>query len=111
MDLVITNGTIATADGTYRADLAIADGKIAQIGGAMPKAARTIDAAGCYVMPGGVDVHTHLDSPVYNFFSADDFRTGTIAAACGGTTTLIDFCAQEKGQSSRTPWRPGTGRR
>jgi dihydropyrimidinase len=99
MDLVITNGTIATADGTYRADLGIADGKIAQIGGAMPKAARMIDAAGCYVMPGGVDVHTHLDSPVYNFFSADDFRTGTIAAACGGTTTLIDFCAQEKGQS------------
>jgi dihydropyrimidinase len=99
MDLVIANGTIATADGTYRADLGIADGKIAQIGGVVPESRQRIDAADCLVMPGGVDVHTHLGSPVYNFFSADDFRTGTIAAACGGTTTLIDFCAQQKGQS------------
>ena len=99
MDVVITNGRIASADGIYAADLAIKDGRIAQIGGTMPVAAKVIDASGCYVMPGGVDVHTHLDSPVYNFFSADDFRTGTVAAACGGTTTIVDFCAQEKGQS------------
>ena len=85
MDLVIANGTIATADGVYAADLGIGDGRIAQIVGVMPAGAKRMDAAGCLEMPGGVDVHTHLDSPVYNFFSADDFRTGTIAAACGGT--------------------------
>jgi dihydropyrimidinase len=99
MDIVIANGRIATADGVYSADLAIHDGKIAQIGGIMPRAERVIDAAGCFVMPGGVDVHTHLDSPVQDFFSADDFRTGTIAAACGGTTTIVDFCSQKHGQS------------
>lgn len=99
MDTIIKGGIVATADGTFAADIAITSGKIAQIGGEMPAAAKVIDAAGCYVMPGGIDVHTHLDAPVYDFFTADDFRTGTIAAACGGTTTIIDFVQQEKGQS------------
>jgi dihydropyrimidinase len=57
-----------------------------------------IDATGCYVMPGGVDVHTHLDLSIFNSKSADDFRSGTIAAACGGTTTVVDFCVQEKNE-------------
>jgi dihydropyrimidinase len=99
VDTIIKGGIIATADGTYAADIGIANGKIAQIGGDLSAAGRTIDATGCYVMPGGIDVHTHLDAPVYHFFTADDFRTGTIAAACGGTTTIIDFVQQEKGQS------------
>jgi dihydropyrimidinase len=99
MDVAVANGTIATADGLYSADLGIKEGKIAQIGGAMPTAKHVIDAKGCFVMPGGVDVHTHLDSPVADFFSADDFKTGTIAAACGGTTTIVDFCSQKRGES------------
>jgi dihydropyrimidinase len=99
LDTIIINGTIVTADGAFAADIGIADGRIAQIGGSMGPAGRVIDAGGCYVMPGGVDVHTHLDAPVYDFFVADDFRSGTIAAACGGTTTIIDFVQQERGES------------
>lgn len=99
MDLIIKNGTVVTAEATYTADIGIRDGRIAQIGGDLPEAVRELDASGCYVMPGGIDVHTHLDSRSFGANSADDFRSGTIAAACGGTTSIIDFCAQERGQS------------
>ncbi len=99
LDTIIRSGTIVTADGAFAADIGIADGRIAQIGGSMGPASKVINAAGCYVMPGGVDVHTHLDAPVYNFSTADDFKSGTIAAACGGTTTIIDFVQQERGES------------
>lgn len=99
MELVIRNGTMVTAAGVSRADIGIADGKIAQIGGAFSSVLPQIDAAGCYVMPGGVDVHTHLDLEDFGVRSADDFGTGTIAAACGGTTTVVDFCSQARGQS------------
>ncbi|TPE48054.1 dihydropyrimidinase [Amaricoccus solimangrovi] len=99
MDLVVRNGTVVTASGVSKADLGIADGRIAQIGGDFARDLPAIDAAGCFVMPGGIDVHTHLDSTDFNTQSADNFETGTIAAACGGTTTVIDFCAQAHGQS------------
>ena len=99
MDLIIENGTIVTADGTFAANVGIVGEKIAQIGGNLGTAVKTIDASGCYVMPGGIDVHTHLDLPVWGTKTADDFKTGTIAAACGGTTSIIDFCAQVHGQS------------
>ncbi|MBC2887652.1 dihydropyrimidinase [Ochrobactrum sp. CM-21-5] len=99
MDLVIKNGKIVTASDVFRADLGIKDGSIVQIGGIMPSAASTTDAAGLYVMPGGVDVHTHLDTPDFGTATADDYDTGTVAAACGGTTTIVDFCRQEFGQS------------
>ena len=99
MDLVIRNGTIATASGVFAADLGIKDGKIAQIGGSFPATAAAVDATGCYVMPGGIDVHTHLDSASFGASSADDFQAGTVAAACGGTTSIVDFCAQSRGQS------------
>jgi dihydropyrimidinase len=99
MDLVIRNGTIATASGVYGADLGIEKGKIAQIGGSFPATAASLDAAGCFVMPGGIDVHTHLDAYSFETASADDFRAGTVAAACGGTTTIVDFCTQARGQS------------
>ena len=103
-DTIITNGRLVTAVDTYASDLAISDGKITAIGQSLPRdnAAKIIDAAGKYVLPGGIDVHTHLDMPFGGTNSADDFETGTRAAAFGGTTTLIDFAIQYKGQSLRT---------
>jgi dihydropyrimidinase len=99
MDAIIRNGTIITADATTQADLGIANERIVQIGGVFGEASRVIDATGCFVLPGGVDVHTHLDSASFDTQSADDFRSGTIAAACGGTTTIVDFCTQSRGKS------------
>jgi dihydropyrimidinase len=81
MDLIVKNGTIVTASGISRADLGVKGGKIVQIGGELGEAGRTIDASGCYVMPGGVDVHTHIDSSNMETKSADDFRGGTLADA------------------------------
>src|SRR5207344_837194 len=63
-----------------------------------------IDASGKYVIPGGIDVHTHLDMPFGGTTSADDFETGTIAAAHGGTTSIVDFAIQYKGQTLRQAW-------
>jgi dihydropyrimidinase len=102
-DTLIRNGTIVTATDTYAADIGINDGKISAIAAQLPieNAGRVIDAAGRLVMPGGIDVHTHLDMPFGGTTSADDFETGTIAAAFGGTTTLIDFAIQYKGQTLR----------
>src|SRR5246127_5280686 len=103
-DTIISNGRVVTATDTYSADIAISAGKIEAIGQDLPKqnAAQVLDAAGKYVFPGGIDVHTHLDMPFGGTTSADDFETGTRAAAFGGTTTLIDFAIQYKGQSLRT---------
>jgi dihydropyrimidinase len=102
-DTLIRNGTIVTALDTYAADVGINDGKISAIAAQLPieNAGRVIDAVGHSVMPGGIDVHTHLDMPFGGTTSADDFETGTIAAAFGGTTTLIDFAIQYKGQTLR----------
>ncbi len=102
-DTVIKNGTIVTATDTYASDLGIAGGKVAAIMQGLPaeSAGQVIEAAGRLVLPGGIDVHTHLDMPFGGTTSADDFETGTIAAAFGGTTTLIDFAIQYKGQSLR----------
>jgi dihydropyrimidinase len=102
-DTVIRNGTIVTATDTYASDVGIADGKISVIGANLPteNAGKVIDARGMLVMPGGIDVHTHLDMPFGGTTSADDFETGTVAAAYGGTTTLIDFAIQYKGQTLR----------
>jgi dihydropyrimidinase len=102
-DTLIRNGTVVTATDTFAADVGINDGKISAIAAQLPveNAGRVIDAAGRLVMPGGIDVHTHLDMPFGGTTSADDFQTGTIAAAFGGTTTLIDFAIQYKGQTLR----------
>ena len=102
-DTVIKNGTLVTATDTYASDIGIADGRIAAIAQALPveNAGKVMDAAGRMVMPGGIDVHTHLDMPFGGTTSSDDFETGTIAAAFGGTTTLIDFAIQYKGQTLR----------
>src|SRR2546422_11616901 len=103
-DTIIANGKVVTATDTYLADIAISAGKIEVIGQSRPRdnAGKIIDAAGKYVLPGGIDVHTHLDMPFGGTTSSDDFETGTRAAAFGGTTTLIDFAIQYKGQSLRT---------
>ncbi|MFZ0881000.1 MAG: amidohydrolase family protein, partial [Candidatus Acidiferrales bacterium] len=92
-DTIIRNGTVVTASDTYRGDVGISGEKIAAIAQNLSpeNATRVIDAVGRYVMPGGIDVHTHLDMPFGGTKSADDFESGTIAAAFGGTTTLIDF--------------------
>ncbi|MGF7033198.1 dihydropyrimidinase [Paenibacillus mucilaginosus] len=96
---LIRGGTIVTASDTYRADLLLRDGRIAAIGVGLPaEGAEVVDAAGLYVMPGGVDPHTHLDMPFGGTVTADDFETGTRAAAFGGTTTVIDFCLTNKGR-------------
>src|SRR5215470_15322481 len=103
-DTIITNGRIVTPTDTYAGDIAIRDGKIVAIGQGLPRdnAAKIIDAGGRHVFPGGIDVHTHLDMPFGGTTSSDDFETGTRAAAFGGTTTLIDFAIQYKGQTLRT---------
>src|SRR5262249_32943333 len=103
-DTIIANGQVVTAIDTFLADIAISDGKVAAIGQNLPRqdATRIIDGAGNYVLPGGIDVHTHLDMPFGGTTSSDDFETGTRAAAFGGTTTLIDFAIQYKGQTLRT---------
>src|ERR1700719_1770970 len=102
-DTIIGNGSVATATDTYVADVAITDGKIAAIGKDLPRqnATTVLDASGKWVIPGGIDVHPHLDMPFGGTTSADDFETGTRAAAFGGTTTLIDFAIQYKGQPLR----------
>jgi dihydropyrimidinase len=98
LDVAITNGLLVTAETTTRADLGIAGGRIAAIGTGLA-ARETIDATGMLVLPGAVDEHVHLEMPVGEFASSDDFYTGTVAAACGGTTTVIDFVEPAAGQS------------
>ncbi len=100
-DLVIRNGTVATAADISRCDIGIRDGKVAELADRL-SGPREIDAGGLLVLPGGVDAHCHFDQPTGDGSQmADDFRTGSIAAACGGTTTIIPFAAQAKGQSLR----------
>lgn len=99
-DLVIRNALIATASDTFEADIGIVRGKIVQLGAGISAGQREIDAAGNVVTPGGVDAHCHLDQPMAPpIRMADGFESGTRSAACGGTTTVIPFAAQQKGQS------------
>ena len=91
MKIIIKNGTIVNASETYKADILIEDEKISKIGTNLKcDDADIIDASGKYVMPGGIDVHTHMDIDVGIGRAVDDFYTGTVAAACGGTTTIVD---------------------
>jgi dihydropyrimidinase len=99
MDLIIKNGTIITATDTYKADVAVKDGKVAAIGENLEfPGAEVVDASGKYVLPGALDAHTHLQMPFGGTTSADSYEAGTRAAACGGVTTVFDFVIQRKGQ-------------
>jgi len=97
MTTVIKNGTIVTHDLTYEADVAIEGGRIARIGPDLT-GDEVLDATGCYVMPGGIDPHTHLEMPFMGTYSADDFDSGTRAALAGGTTMVVDFALPSPGQ-------------
>ena len=100
MRTLIKTGTIVTAIDNYVADILVDEHKIRAIGIDLDaQADRTIDAKDKYVIPGGVDPHTHLDFPFGGTVSSDDFRTGTIAAAVGGTTSIVDFAVQQRGHS------------
>ncbi len=95
---VIKGGTIVTADLTYAADVRVENGVITEIGPNL-SGEETLDASGCYVMPGGIDPHTHLEMPFMGTYSTDDFDSGTRAALAGGTTMVVDFALPSPGQS------------
>ena len=95
---IIKNGTIVTADLTYKADIRIEGDTIAEIGQSL-SGGDTLDATGCYIMPGGIDPHTHLEMPFMGTYSTDDFESGTRAALSGGTTMVVDFCLPSPQQS------------
>src|SRR5229473_2612051 len=101
-DLVIRNGTVATAADTTSCDIGIKDGVITTLGKSLAPGAREIDASGRLVLPGGIDSHCHIEQrSSAGVVCADDFYSATVAAAFGGTTTVIPFAAQHRGQSLR----------
>src|SRR6202795_2716177 len=116
MSILIRNGTVVTAESTFPADILVDGEKIKEVRPDIPLSAgdSVMDAAGLLLIPGGIDVHTHLDMPFGGTVSADDFETGTRAAAFGGTTTLIDFAIQPKGTRMRdaldTWWKKAENR-
>src|SRR5712692_463405 len=100
ISIIIKNGRMVTASDNYVADILIENDLITTIGRNITLPAdRVIDATGRYVIPVGIDAHTHLDMPFGGTMSADDFESGTIAAAFGGTTSVIDFAIQYRGQT------------
>ena len=109
---IIKNGTIVTADLTYKADVRIEGGIITEIGPNL-KGGDELDATGCYVMPGGIDPHTHLEMPFMGTYSTDDFESGTRAALSGGTTMVVDFVLPGQGQGlmdAAQMWHNKSGR-
>jgi dihydropyrimidinase len=105
MSLLIRNGTIVTATDLYKGDVFVERDVVTAIGTSLPMQADTvIDASDRYVIPGGIDCHTHLDMPFGGTTSADDFESGTMAAAFGGTTSIVDFAIQYRGQTLHHAW-------
>jgi len=115
MGLLIQDGVVVNADRTMAVDVLIEGGTIREVrAGVDPQGHTVVDAAGLLVLPGGIDAHTHLDMPFGGTTSADDFETGTRAAAIGGTTTIVDFAIQAKGTKMRTAldawWKKAEGK-
>ncbi len=115
MGLLIENGTVVTADKTIAASVLIEGEIIREVRARIDPAGHTVvDAAGMLILPGGIDAHTHLDMPFGGTMSADDFETGTRAAAIGGTTTIVDFAIQARGTKMRnaldTWWKKAEGK-
>src|ERR1700741_476527 len=106
---VIANGTVVTAEGEFAGDVLIEDETITAVGKvAAPDGTEVIDAAGCFLLPGLIDNHTHLSMPFMGTMSSDDYNTGTQAAAAGGVTCLVDFAIQahpDDLQSTLDEWR------
>jgi len=100
-DLIIKGATIVSASDTYAGDIAVSKGKIAAVGEIPADGSKTIDAKGKIAVPGGIDVHTHFDMPFMGATTADDFTTGSSGAIFGGTTSVIDFAIQKKGEALR----------
>src|SRR2546423_2864283 len=102
MSVLVKNGRVITASDDYVADVFIDGETVSAIGRNLPmKPDRTIDASGKLVIPGAIDPHVHMELPFGGTVSSDDFKTGTIAAAFGGTTSIIDFAIQYKGKTFR----------
>ena len=102
LDLVVRNGTVASASDTMACDVGVREGRIVALAQGLPRGEREIDASGRLVLPGGIDSHCHIDQQsAFGVVCADDFRSGTVSAAFGGTTTIIPFAAQHRGQSLR----------
>src|SRR2546430_14474661 len=101
MTLLIRGGTVVNHDHSRRADVLIEGDTIVAVGAAIeaPTGAEIIDAGGAYLIPGGIDPHTHLEMPFMGTVTADDFESGTKAALTGGTTMVVDFCLPDPGQS------------
>ena len=111
MSTLIRGGTVVDAESSYRADVLLADGKIAAIGEGLetPAGAQVVDAGGCLVMPGGIDPHTHMQLPFMGTVASDDFYTGTAAGLAGGTTSIIDFVIPNPQQSLMEPYQTWRG--
>jgi len=110
MSILIKGGTVVTAEQSIRADVYCADGKIKQVGEQLdvPAGAEIVDAGGQYVMPGGIDPHTHMQLPFMGTVASEDFYTGTAAGLAGGTTSIIDFvipAPQQKLMDAFHQWR------
>jgi dihydropyrimidinase len=105
MSILIKNGTVINHGGRQKADVLVEGEKVIALGaGGQWQADEVIDAAGKYLVPGGIDVHTHMELPFGGTFASDSFETGTRAAAWGGTTTIVDFAVQSKGNSLLEGW-------
>jgi hypothetical protein len=99
--MLLRGGTVVDGDGARQADVLVGGGRIAAVGAGLDAAgAGVVDVGGAYVIPGAIDVHTHMALPVGAVRSADDFESGTLAAACGGTTCIVDFAG-----AGREPWQ------